>query len=1298
MTNRIIRFFLENKLIALLLFLALAGWGIATAPFDWEIGWIPRDPVPVDAIPDIGDNQQIVFTEWPGRSPQDIEDQVTYPLTTQLLGIPGVRTVRSNSMFGFSAINIIFEDDVEFYWSRARILEKLNALPAGLLPSGVQPALGPDATALGQIFWYTLEGYDPDGNPAGGWDPHELRSIQDFQVRYALSAVEGVAEVASIGGYVQEVQVDIDPVAMREAGVSVLDVANAVRNSNLDVGARTIEMNRAEYVVRGLGYVRSLEDLEESVVAVRDNTPIRIRDVAKVGRGPAQRRGALSKAGAEAVGGVVVARFGENPLEVINRVKEEIGTIAPGLPSKELADGTVSQVQIVPFYDRTGLIYETLGTLEEALSLQILITVIVIIIMVMHLRSSLIISILLPLAVLMSFILMKYVGVDANVVALAGIAISIGTVVDMGIVLTENMLQHMRESKESGEKEPLLEVIYRATAEVSPAVVTALSTTIVSFLPVFMLEAQEGRLFGPLAFTKTFILIAALVIVLTILPALAHTLFSQKIGRRRWRILWNGVLIAFGIWTAVAWMAWAGLALIALGINNLLAITVEGMPTRPDGTTNDPDNDSAGKGRAAVHPDDSVFTRYLKQYGPHYATWSPYIGNLIVILAVTWLLSGQWLPLGPQDTVALSFLFLLLTGVVLFGLFYLYIRYYRTILGWVLEHKAVFLILPLLVLLIGAMSWRGFGTTFSFASSGFGALGWDVEETRIWSALDDRFPGLGREFMPKLDEGSFLLMPTTMPHAGTEEARQMMQEMDMRIASIPEVEEVVGKIGRVESALDPAPLSMFETVIIYKSEFKTDDRGRRIRFRVDNGEFVRDGEGNLIPDRRGRFYRQWRDGIRSTDDIWTEVLHASDLPGVTSAPKLHPIETRLVMLQTGMRANMGVRISGPDLETIEGFAMDLEREIRGVDGVRPASVFAERVVGKPYIEIDIDRRAIARHGLTVRDVQQVIATAIGGEAVGTTVEGRERYPMRVRYAREYRDNPEAMARVLVPAPDGSQIPLGQLAEIRFATGPMNIRSENTFKNAYVTFDRMAGEAPVDVVDRVRAHLDRQIGEGRLTVPDGIRYVFEGEFRNQQRASERLAIILPITLLIIFLLIYFQFRSVPVTVIIFTSIALVWAGGFMMLWLYGQGWFLNFSVLGMELREFLQMGTVNLSVAVWVGFLALFGIAVDDGVIMSTYLQQRFEKKEPVDLASLRETVMDAAQRRVRPCLMTTGTTMLALLPILSSTGKGAEIMIPMAIPAFGGMFTLLVSLLLVPMLYAVWKEAELKRASGRSYS
>tara|TARA_R100001143_G_scaffold63595_1_gene73215 strand:+ start:29009 stop:32776 length:3768 start_codon:yes stop_codon:yes gene_type:complete len=1246
MTNKIIRFFLENKLIALLLFLALTGWGISTAPFDWDIDFLPRDPVPVDAIPDIGDNQQIVFTEWPGRSPQDIEDQITYPLTTQLLGLPGVKTIRSNSVFGFSSINIIFEDDIEFYWSRSRILEKLNSLSGGTLPAGVQPSLGPDATALGQIFWYTLEGYDSDGNPTGGWDPHELRSIQDFQVRYALNAVEGVAEVASIGGFVREYQVDIDPVAMREANVTVLDIANAVRKSNLDVGARTIEMNRVEYLVRGLGYIESIEDLEESVVTARNNVPVRIKDVARVELGPAQRRGALDKAGADAVGGVVVARYGENPLNVINSVKEEIERISTGLPTKELSDGTISQVKIVPFYDRTGLIYETLGTLEEALSLQLLITIIVIIIMVMHLRTSLVISALLPVAVLMSFIMMKYVGVDANVVALAGIAISIGVVVDMGIILTENMLKHMEE-KDPGEN--LLETIYRATAEVSPAVITALMTTIVSFLPVFMLEAQEGRLFGPLAWTKTFILIATLIIVVTLIPAFAHWLFSQNIKKRKWKIFWNSVLIAAGLIIAITIYGWGGLILLALGINNLAAI-------------------------------------YYEEYRPRV----PWVNNVIILLGVAWLLAGSWLPLGPQNPVSFSLIFIILTVGIIFGLFWLFMKYYERILDWALHHKPLFLSFPVLILIFGLVTWRGFDTSFRYVANGFNSIGIEIEETRLWSALDGKFPGLGQEFMPTLNEGSFLLMPTAMPHAGVEEALQITGEMDMRIASIPEVETVVGKIGRAESALDPAPVSMFENTIMYKSEYKTDDRGRRVRYKVENGEFVRDENGELIPDNRGRYYRQWRDHITSADDIWNEILQAADLPGITSAPKLQPIETRLIMLQTGMRGNMGIRISGPDLQSLDDFSTSLEPLLRDVEGVRPTAVFADRVVGKPYLEIDIDRRAIARHGLTIQDVQQVISTAIGGEMLGMTVEGRERYPLRVRYAREYRNNPDDIKRILVPSPDGSQIPLGQLAEIRFETGPMNIRSENTFLSAYVIFDRLPDYAPIDVINRVRDRLDQRIQEGSLLVPDGVSYTFEGEFRNQQRASARLSVVLPITLLIIFLIIYFQFRSAPVSFIVFSGIALVWSGGFILLWLYGENWFFNFSVLGVEIRDFFHMDTINLSVAVWVGFLALFGIGVDNGVVMATYLEQLFEQKKPEGRESIYATAIEAGMRRVRPCLMTTGTTILALLPILTSPGKGSEIMVPMAIPIFGGMFVQILTLLLVPLLYAIWKENSLK--------
>ena len=505
--NALIKFFLENKLVTALLLVLFVGWGIVTAPFNWNIDFLPRDPVPVDAIPDIGENQQIVFTEWMGRSPEDVEDQITYPLTTALLGLPGVTSVRSTSMFGLSFIAIIFNENVEYYWSRTRVLERLNSLSPDMLPNGVSPTLGPDATALGQVFWYTLEGRDEKGDPSGGWDPHELRTIQDFYVRYALTSAQGVSEVASIGGFVKEYQVDLDPVAMKAHNVSMMMVMEALRNSNLDIGANTVEMNLVEYYVRGLGYVKNLQDIEQAVVKVADNIPIRIRDIAKVNIGPAPRghSGFLDKGGAEAVGGVVIARYGDNPLKVIQNVKDKINEISTGLHSKTLDDGTVSKLTIVPFYDRTELIYETLGTLNEAISLQILITIIVIIIMVFHLRASLMISALLPLAVLMCFIMMKYFNVDANIVALSGIAIAIGTMVDLGIILSENILRH---TEEAPPEQPLITTVYNASAEVSSAILTAVATTIVSFLPVFTLQAAEGKLFGPLAYTKTFALIA----------------------------------------------------------------------------------------------------------------------------------------------------------------------------------------------------------------------------------------------------------------------------------------------------------------------------------------------------------------------------------------------------------------------------------------------------------------------------------------------------------------------------------------------------------------------------------------------------------------------------------------------------------------------------------------------------------------------------------------------------------------------------------------------------------------------
>src|SRR6056297_541160 len=572
MLNKSIKYLIENKLVAILLLLLFVGWGTVNAPFNWETGILPSDPVPVDAIPDIGENQQIVFTEWMGRSPQDIEDQISYPLTTYLLGIPGVKSIRSTSIFGFSSIYIIFEEEIEFYWSRSRILEKMSSLPAGLLPEGVQPALGPDATALGQVYWYTIEGRDKNGNPTGGWDLHEIRTVQDFYVKYGLNSASGVSEVASIGGFVQEYQIDVNPDALNSYGIPLHRVMQAVQKSNRDVGAKTIEINQAEYLVRGLGYIKNIEDIELAVVAVQENVPIRVKDVGNVSLGPATRRGALDKDGAEVVGGVVVARYGANPLEVINNVKDKIEDIAPGLPKKVLPDGTESQLTIVPFYDRSGLIYETLGTLEEALSLQILITILVIIVMIYNLRASLLISSLLPIAVLMVFIAMRYFGVTANIVALSGIAIAIGTMIDLGIILSENIVKHLEDAP-SGQK--MITTIYNGAAEVSTAILTAVSTTIVSFIPVFTMQAAEGKLFGPLAYTKTFALVAALIVTLLILPTLAHTVFGIRIRNRWLKIYGNVALLFVGIAALIFGAIWAGVILLLFGVVGVIKEVIQ---------------------------------------------------------------------------------------------------------------------------------------------------------------------------------------------------------------------------------------------------------------------------------------------------------------------------------------------------------------------------------------------------------------------------------------------------------------------------------------------------------------------------------------------------------------------------------------------------------------------------------------------------------------------------------------------------------------------------------------------------
>ena len=1290
----LLRFCLTNKLVVGMFVLAVIVAGILVAPFDWEMGDITRYPVPVDAIPDIGENQQIVFTQWMGRSPQDVEDQITYPLTVSLLGIPGVKTIRSYSMFGFSTIYVIFKEGVEFYWSRTRLLEKLNSLPAGTLPADVQPVLGPDATALGQIYWYTLEGRDPNGNPTGGWDQEELRTIQDWYARYWFLSADGVAEVGSIGGYVKEYQVDVDPDAMRAHGVSIDEVFKAVKSSNIDVGARTIELNRTEYFVRGIGFIKAIEDVENSVVKVKkENVPILVKHIAKVTLGPAIRRGALDKGGAPVVGGVVVARYGDNPLAVINNVKKKIDETREALPAKTIInyakttraevaefakkqgfvpfagtklnqDGwlsylrsvprdewpswaTISKVTVVPFYDRTGLIYETLGTLNDAIALEILVTIIVVLIMVMHLRSSALISGMLPLAVLLCFIAMKFFGVQANIVALSGIAIAIGTIVDMGIVVCENILRHLDRASPA---ESRLEVVHRAASEVGGAVLTAVLTTIVSFLPVFTMIGAEGKLFKPLAYTKTFALIASIVIALTVLPPAAYVLFCGKISGKILRSALNVVLIIIGIVVGfvVAW--WAGLLLVFLGTYYLFQERIPKRITRFDAWT----------------------------------------AIAIAVLVVGILLTGYWEPLGPERGLLRNLVFVaVLIGGVL-GTFKLFQLVYAQLLRWCLKHKTAFLSLPLMLVLLGGAIWLGFD----------GLFGWlpeSANKTRPIQYLAHKFPGLGKEFMPPLDEGSFLWMPTTMTHASIGEALDILQKQDMALQSIPEIESVVGKLGRAETPLDPAPISMIETVINYKSEYKTDKAGRRVRFRYDKktDEFVRDENGELIPDSSGQPYRQWRDHITRPDDIWNEIVKAAKIPGTTSAPKLQPIAARIVMLQSGMRAPMGVKVKGPSLEVIDSVGLQIERFLKEVPIVEASAVVADRIVGKPYLEIVPDRTALARYGVPMRKFQDVVEVAIGGRKITTTIEGRERFPVRVRYQRELRDSIEAMDKILVPGAGGTQIPIMELAEIRYVRGPQAIKSEDTFLVGYVVFDKKPGHAEVDVVEQCQAYLRKKIDNGEFALPPGVSYTFAGSYENQLRATKTLSIILPVALFVIFMIIYFQFRSVPTTLIVFSGIFVAWCGGFLMIWLYGRPWFLDFSVFGVSMRGLFQIHTINMSVAVWVGFLALFGIATDNGVIQSTYLGQVFRERQPQSIKDVHEATIVAAQRRVRPCLMTSATTILALIPVLTSVGRGSDVMVPMAIPSFGGMLVVLISIFVVPVLYSAIEELKLKfRSQG----
>ena len=774
------------------------------------------------------------------------------------------------------------------------------------------------------------------------------------------------------------------------------------------------------------------------------------------------------------------------------------------------------------------------------------------------------------------------------------------------------------------------------------------------------MQAAEGKLFKPLAFTKTFAILSSLVIGIIIIPALAHIIFSIRFDKKLISRIWNYSLIAAGAVFIIVFRAWIAIALIAFGVNNLMEYR---WPEQ-----------------------NRKFVNLIN------------IG--IAMSVVVYFLTVEWMPLGAQNSALTNFLFVLAILGVILGILMTVVHYYPEILKWCLANKWKFLSIPIFVVLFGILIWQGADKIFGFIPVKF-------KETNGWQAIARTFPGVGKEFMPALDEGSFLLMPTTMPHSGIEENIEDIRLLDMKVNSIPEVESTVGKWGRVNSALDPAPISMYENIVNYKPEYILDENGHRIRFKVNKDEafVLKDGSTynphkdgfreinvkDLTPDKNGEYFKQWRDNIHSPDDIWQEIVKNSKLPGLTSAPKLQPIQTRLIMLQTGMRAPMGVKVYGPDLQTIEKTGYKIENLLKNVPGIEPASVFADRVVGKPYLEIKINRKAISRYGLTIDDMQMYISSAIGGMKLSTTVEGRERFPVRVRYARELRDNPEDLKKVLIPTPSGVQVPLGELAELIYTRGPQMIKSEDTFLVGYVIFDKKPEYAEGDVVENAQTYLNEKIKDGEFVLPAGVNYKFTGNYENQIRATKRLMLVIPVSLIVIFLILYFQFNSVTTSGMVFTGIFVAFSGGFLMLWLYGQGWFMNFSIAGMNMRNLFQMHTINLSVAVWVGFIALFGIATDDGVIMGTYLKQVFDKEKPSTIAAVRESVLHAGIKRVRPAMMTASCAIIALIPVLTSTGKGADIMVPMAIPSFGGMILQVMTMFVVPVLYSMWQESKVRK-------
>jgi Cu(I)/Ag(I) efflux system membrane protein CusA/SilA len=1034
MINRLIELSLRHRFIVTALFTALAGWG-------W---WAVR-ATPIDAIPDLSDNQVIVFTDWPGHSPQEVEDQITYPMTVSLQGLAGVRVVRSQSAFGFSMIYAVFEDSVDVYFARARVLERMS-LMARALPAGVVPTLGPDATGVGHVFWYTLE--------SSTLSLRDLRSLQDWFVRYQLNAVPGVAEVASVGGYVQQYQVDVDPNRLRQYAIPLSAVVSAVRESNLNVGGNVLESNGAWLIVRGIGLVASVEDVRKIVIGAANGTPVYVEQIANVQIGDAFRVGSLIKGSKEAVGGVVVARTGVNTKEVIDAVKARIDQIQPGLPEG---------VAIVPFYDRSTLIEQATGTLRRALVEEIVLVTLAHVVFLMHVRSILIVTIPLPLAVLIAFLGMYYAGISSNIMSLAGIAIAIGVLVDAGIVVTENAFRFIEQrAVDPRDRRLVWETVLESTRLVGRPVFFSMAIILLAFVPVFALTGQEGKLFHPLAFTKTFAVLAATIVAVTLVPVLCSLLLGGTFHKE----------------------------------------------------------------------DDNPVMRGLQ-------------------------------------------------------------RLYRPALQAALEHRLITVAIAALL----------------FAGALFVAR------------------GIGSEFMPRLNEGDLMFMPIADPSISLDENTRNAAKQNEILESFPEVAFAVAKVARADTSTDPAPLNMTETVVHLKPR------------------------------------NQWRPGM-TVDRLQAEMSRAAQLPGVSPIWTM-PIINRIDMLTTGIRSEVGVKIFGTDLMRLEDLARQVADAVRSVPG--SSNVYPEQVTSGQYVNIVVDRAAAARYGVGVGEVQQVIETAVGETVLTTTIEGRSRFPVRVRYRPEDRADPQALAQVLVGAPGGAQIPLAQLARIEHSRGPAMISSENGLLLATVLLN-VQGRDVGGFVQEARAAVAREV-----TLPAGYYIGWSGRWENQARARDRLQIVVPIVLAIIFILLYFTYGSAVEAAHVLLAVPFALTGGVYLLWLLGY----------------------NFSVAVWVGFIALFGTAVQTGVVMVIYLDEAVERRRralgnALTRAALRDAVMEGALLRLRPKLMTVSTVVAGLLPIMWSTSVGAEVMKPLATPVLGGMISSLMHVLVVtPVIFLSIRERQL---------